>query len=395
MKKILKYSSVLLSILTLAACASSNQSSEGKGSSSKFEVNVKEGMYILPRDEDADEKYLALKVEVKNKGNKKITFSANDVTLYNADDEKIAPVNVYDSKTKMKFIEYGEKVSKGKSASGYVVYEVDPDEEYNLRFAPSLYDDLDPVDPKDEVSLKVDPSKYEDPTSEATEIMKEYINAVYLDGEDTGGVSNVSTSEIGGVVTFLADDKKSDDDSSKSDEKDGKSSKQSQLANDLKEDRNTFIKEFMKEVGEEFYNYQASDAELRTFAEAYIKENAKRAKINYTIKSYYEDYAVVYVRPETIDLANLDMRALSRKYYDENKDRYDNDYTEARKAADKFILENAPSQFESTPLDTQDNMNREGYEISMTKKKGKWKIDTSSENYELESLARAFRGGLY
>lgn len=394
MKRMLKYSVGLLSIATLVACGSSNQSSEGTGSSSKFEVNVKEGLYILPRDEDADEKYLALKVEVKNKGDKKLTFSSNDVTLYNSDDEKIEPINVYDSNTKMNFLDYGEKISKGKSTSGYVVYEVNPDEEYNLRFTPALYDDMEPVDPKDEVSLKVDPSKYENSSDEVVEIMKEYINAVYLDGEDTGGVSNASTSATGGVVTFLNDDKKSEKDSSDSGEEKKKSSKESQLANDLKDDRSNFIKGFIKSVGDEFNYYQASDAELRTFAEAYIKENAKRAKISYTIKSYYEDYAVVYVRLETIDLANLDMTALSRKYYEENKDRYNNDYTEARKAADKFILENAPSQFKDTPLDTQDNMDREGYEIAMTKKKGKWKVDTSSENYQLTQLARAFQGGL-
>lgn len=52
-----------------------------------------------------------------------------------------------------------------------------------------------------------------------------------------------------------------------------------------------------------------------------------------------------------------------------------------------------PSQFESIPLDTPDHMDREGFEIKMTKKDGKWTIDTSSRNYELNSLSRAFRGG--
>ena len=40
------------------------------------------------------------------------------------------------------------------------------------------------------------------------------------------------------------------------------------------------------------------------------------------------------------------------------------------KAGEKYILENAPSQFDSTPLDTSDNMQKEGYEIKMTKKDG-------------------------
>lgn len=96
------------------------------------------------------------------------------------------------------------------------------------------------------------------------------------------------------------------------------------------------------------------------------------------MKTYLPDYAVVYVRPETIDLDNLNVYELSRKFYEENKGKYSN-YSEAMKAGEKYILENAPSQFDSTPLDTSDNMKKEGYEIKMTKKDGKWTIDTSSK----------------
>jgi len=111
------------------------------------------------------------------------------------------------------------------------------------------------------------------------------------------------------------------------------------------------------------------------------------------VKTYLPDYAVVYVRPETIDLDNLNVYELSRKFYEENKGKYSN-YSEAMKAGEKYILENAPSQFDSTPLDTSDNMKKEGYEIKMTKKDGKWTIDTSSKNYELKDMARTFRGGI-
>ena len=86
------------------------------------------------------------------------------------------------------------------------------------------------------------------------------------------------------------------------------------------------------------------------------------------------------------DLDNLNVYELSRKFYEENKGKYSN-YSEAMKAGEKYILENAPSQFDSTPLDTSDNMKKEGYEIKMTKKDGKWTIDTSSKNYELKDMA--------
>ncbi|WP_223330841.1 DUF5105 domain-containing protein, partial [Streptococcus mitis] len=153
------------------------------------------------------------------------------------------------------------------------------------------------------------------------------------------------------------------------------------------------LKKFTESFGKSFYNYKPSDSELRTFAEGYIKANAKRAKVEYKVKTYLPDYAVIYVRPETIDLDNLNVFELSRKFYEENKGKYGN-YSEAMKAGEKYILENAPSQFESTPLDTSDSMRKEGYEIKMSKKDGKWTIDTSSKNYDLNDMARTFRGGI-
>ena len=51
------------------------------------------------------------------------------------------------------------------------------------------------------------------------------------------------------------------------------------------------------------------------------------------MKTYLPDYAVVYVRPETIDLDNLNVYELSRKFYEENKGKYSN-YLEAMKAGE-------------------------------------------------------------
>ena len=210
--------------------------------------------------------------------------------------------------------------------------------------------------------------------------MKKYVDAVYLNGESSGGGTNLSTSDNKAQVVSLADDKKSSDGDA-------------EFTNDVKADREEFIKKFVESFGKGFYNYKPSDAELRTFAEAYIKANSKRAKIDYKVKTYLPDYAVIYVRPETIDLDNLNVYELSRKFYDENKGKYSN-YSEAMKAGEKYILENAPSQFESTPLDTSNSMRKEGYEIKMTKKDGKWTVDTSSKNYDLKDMARTFRGGI-
>ena len=324
--------------------------------------------------------------------------------LYNEKDEKVEPIQIYESDSKTKFMSYGDSISKGKSVAGYVVYEVDKDAKYELHFAPSFYDDVkENQKGKNDVAIKVDPSQYEDNIDEAKEAMKKYVDAVYLDGENTGGASNVSftndKTQIVALEDKKSDNKKSDD--KKSEEKkddnkseDKKSSKDSDvITNDVKVDREEFIKKFIESFGKGFYNYKPSDSELRTFAEAYIKANAKRAKVDYKVKTYLPDYAVIYVRPETIDLDNLNVHELSRKFYEENKGKYSS-YSEAMKAGEKYILENAPSQFDSTPLDTSDNMQKEGYEIKMTKKDGKWTIDTSSKNYNLKDMARTFRGGI-
>ena len=411
MKKVLKHSALVLTALALVACGNSKKASDnGTASNSNFEVSVKDGMYVLPKDEDSSSHYLALQVEIKNNRDKQFSFTSQDITLYNEKDEKVEPIQIYESDSKTKFMSYGDSLSKGKSVAGYVVYEVDKDAKYELHFAPSFYDDVkENKKGKNDVAIKVDPSQYEDTIDEAKEAMKKYVDAVYLDGENTGGASNVSFTDDKTQIVALedkksdnkkSDDKKSDDkksDDKKSDDKksdDKKSSNDSDLiTNDVKADREEFIKKFIESFGKGFYNYKPSDSELRTFVEAYIKANAKRAKVDYKVKTYLPDYAVVYVRPETIDLNNLNVHELSRKFYEENKGKYSS-YSEAMKAGEKYILENAPSQFDSTPLDTSDNMQKEGYEIKMTKKDGKWTIDTSSKNYNLKDMARTFRGGI-
>ena len=410
MKKVLKHSALVLTALALVACGNSKKASDnGTASNSNFEVSVKDGMYVLPKDEDSNSHYLALQVEIKNNRDKQFSFTSHDITLYNEKDEKVEPIQIYESDSKTKFMSYGDSLSKGKSVAGYVVYEVDKDAKYELHFAPSFYDDVkENKKGKNDVAIKVDPTQYEDTIDEAKEAMKKYVDAVYLDGENTGGASNVSftndKTQIVALEDKKSDNKKSDDkkseekkDDNKSEDKksdDKKSSNDSDvITNDVKADREEFIKKFIESFGKGFYNYKPSDSELRTFAEAYIKANAKRAKVDYKVKTYLPDYAVIYVRPETIDLDNLNVHELSRKFYDENKGKYSS-YSEAMKAGEKYILENAPSQFDSTPLDTSDNMQKEGYEIKMTKKDGKWTIDTSSKNYNLKDMARTFRGGI-
>ena len=140
MKKILKHSALLVSALALVACGSTKKASDnGTASNSNFEVSVKDGMFVLPKDEDSSSSYLALQVEIKNNRDKKFSFTSRDITLYNEKDEKLEPIQIYESDSKTKFMSYGDSISKGKSVAGYVVYEVDKYAKYELHFAPSFY----------------------------------------------------------------------------------------------------------------------------------------------------------------------------------------------------------------------------------------------------------------
>ena len=176
MKKILRNIAFLVAIFALAACGASKKSDNQAGSN-EVDIKIKSGTYIVPRDESTDSKYLALKLEIKNKSKEKLSISAGDVTLYDSEGEKISAVNVYDSAEKFKTIGY-EDLSKDKTVSRYVVFEVDPDEKYELHYAPKFMDSL-AKDRKD-IEISVSPSKYEDNTDAVADLAKEYVNKVFL-----------------------------------------------------------------------------------------------------------------------------------------------------------------------------------------------------------------------
>lgn len=308
------------------------------------------------------------------------------IILNNSDDEKIKPLNVYDSNDKFKTMSF-EQVSKNKSISGYVVFEVDSKEKYELHYSP-LYTDIDAKE-KEDVTIKVDAAKYPDNVEKIEDLAKQYVDQVFLNGADSANAGNVSNNNPNSAtLTPLADkkdDKKKNKDADKGDE--------FVLGGDLAKAKSDFTKAFTTQFGEEFTYYKPSEAELRTFVDAYAKANAKRAKISYQVKSFFPESAIVYVRPETIGLENIRTYDLISKFADEHKADYSN-YNDAYSAAEKYILEQAPSQFDSIPLVTSKYMENEGYELKLVKKNGKWVVDTS-DSIGYKSLVRAFSGNSY
>ena len=387
MQKVFRYLFLSVLVVFLTGCSFTKKASEnGISGNNDVDVKIKGGTYVLPNDESSDSKYLALNVEIKNKSDKKLRLSEGDITLYNSDDEKIKPLNVYDSNDKFKTMSF-EQVSKNKSISGYVVFEVDSKEKYELHYSP-LYTDIDAKE-KEDVTIKVDAAKYPDNVEKIEDLAKQYVDQVFLNGADSANAGNVSNNNPNSAtLTPLADkkdDKKKNKDADKGDE--------FVLGGDLAKAKSDFTKAFTTQFGEEFTYYKPSEAELRTFVDAYAKANAKRAKISYQVKSFFPESAIVYVRPETIGLENIRTYDLISKFADEHKADYSN-YNDAYSAAEKYILEQAPSQFDSIPLVTSKYMENEGYELKLVKKNGKWVVDTS-DSIGYKSLVRAFSGNSY
>ena len=387
MQKVFRYLFLSVLVVFLTGCSFTKKASEnGVSGNNDVDVKIKGGTYVLPNDESSDSKYLALNVEIKNKSDKKLRLSEGDITLYNSDDEKIKPLNVYDSNDKFKTMSF-EQVSKNKSISGYVVFEVDSKEKYELHYSP-LYTDIDAKE-KEDVTIKVDAAKYPDNVEKIEDLAKQYVDQVFLNGADSANAGNVSNNNPNSAtLTPLADkkdDKKKNKDADKGDE--------FVLGGDLAKAKSDFTKAFTTQFGEEFTYYKPSEAELRTFVDAYAKANAKRAKISYQVKSFFPESAIVYVRPETIGLENIRTYDLISKFADEHKADYSN-YNDAYSAAEKYILEQAPSQFDSIPLVTSKYMENEGYELKLVKKNGKWVVDTSA-SIGYKSLVRAFSGNSY
>ena len=388
MQKVFRYLFLSVLVVFLTGCSFTKKASEnGVSGNNDVDVKIKGGTYVLPNDESSDSKYLALNVEIKNKSDKKLRLSEGDITLYNSDDEKIKPLNVYDSNDKFKTMSF-EQVSKNKSISGYVVFEVDSKEKYELHYSP-LYTDIDAKE-KEDVTIKVDAAKYPDNVEKIEDLAKQYVDQVFLNGADSANAGNVSNNNPNSATVTPLADKKED---KKKKDKDADKGDEFVLGGDLAKAKSDFTKAFTTQFGEEFTYYKPSEAELRTFVDAYAKANAKRAKISYQVKSFFPESAIVYVRPETIGLENIRTYDLISKFADEHKADYSN-YNDAYSAAEKYILEQAPSQFDSIPLVTSKYMENEGYELKLVKKNGKWVVDTS-DSIGYKSLVRAFSGNSY
>lgn len=351
----------LCSVFMLGACGASgngngytNQNKE-TASNKLASIEIEDGTYVVPEGETPTEDtgYLALNIKIKNTGKDTLSISTDDINLYDEDDNKISQVNDYTDSESFKKLKY-ESLSGDKNTTGYVIFKVDKEKKYELHYAPMSYSD----EKQKDIQLDVVAKDYKDNSSDVTKLTEEFVNAVFLN-------------------------KKSEETNKN-------------LANNLEEEHNSFNKTFSQSFGKEFTYYKPSEAELMTAIDAFEATNAKKAKTSYSIKSFYPEEATVYVKTETIHFDSLDTDTIIEDFVNKNEGKY-SDYDKAQSDAEKYLLEQLPTKYESASVNTNDSSIGEGYEVHLTKKDDKWTIDTSdsSKNYAFNSLKQAFMGDLY
>lgn len=370
MKKFRVFSGLILLsslLLTMTACSGGSgekkeDKKENAAQTSKVELSVEGGSYIIPNDEKIDDEngFLALDIKIKNKSKDKLDVSSNDFALYDEDGKKVSSEHVYDSNDNFKVMS-SESLSEDKSFTEPLVFEVNKNAKYELHYKPMYYSDEE----KDEgVELKLNTKDYTDDTKAVQALMSQYITKVFYGSDEVK-------------------------------EEDKKAAGKLELANDTDQESKTFKEDSINALKDSFSNYEPSTAELEKVITQIQKTNAEKGKVTYTFKEFFPDSAVIYVRPELVLLDDVDTKAITEKFVEDNKGKY-SDYTSARRDAEKYLLQELPTKITEAPLNTDKNMNGEGYQVKLEKKDGKWEINSANEsrNYYFKSMKETFRGGL-
>lgn len=360
MKKVSTAGLILGTVLLLGACGNSDKGSVTKpaAEAGSTAVKIKSGSYVLEEGDKAGDGtgYLALEVSVKNISKNSIDLSSQDFSLYDKDDDKISEKNIYSEDDSFRSFD-GTSLSKGKSVDGYIVFPVEKEQKYELHFKPILQSD----EKSKEITLKVDASKYHDDTENIKKLAEQYVSQVFLNKTTAADKEN-----------------------------------KLKLNNDLGKEHNDFNQQFSARLKKEFTEYVPSDAELGKAVESFETANQKKAKINYTIDQLFPNEATVNVLPEMITFDGIDTDSIITQFVNENEGKYD-DYEKASIDAEKYLLQQLPSKFDSATTSQPSDMSGEGYKINLTQKDGKWIVDSSKSdsNYDYQALVSSFMGGLY
>lgn len=369
MKKMKRFSGlVLLSslLLFLGACsggeAKKEEKKENSAQSSRVELSIENGSYIVPNGKSVDDStgFLALDIKVKNKSKDKLDVTSNDFSLYDEDGKKVSSERVYDSNDNFKVMG-SESLSEDKSLTEPLVFEVKKDAKYELHYKPLYFSEEE----KDEgVELSLNTKDYSDESKAVQALVEQYVTKVFYGSDEVSEENKKAAGKL-------------------------------ELANDLGQERNTFREESIQALKGVFTHYEPATAELEKVIDQIQKTNIEKGNVTYKFKEFFPESAIIFVRPEMVLLDDVDTKAIVEKFVEENKGQY-TDYTSVQRDAEKFLLQELPEKINETQVNTDKNMNGEGYQVKLEKKDGKWEIHSANEsrNYYFKSMKETFRGGL-
>lgn len=368
---------VLTTVLLLNGCSTKESEKDTKGeavSNDFVSVEVVGGEYILDEENMATEEegYLALNIRLENKSKESLDVYENDFSLYDSDGNQVASKRVYAEENAGLKEFSASSLSGKKSTNGYIVFNVDKGQEYELHYQPAYYTDQTKAK---EIEVKIDTSKFSDDATAIQQLTQRYIEEVFLgktaDTSDTS--DSTDQSETHGDSRLF-------------------------LTNDLSTEHEAFNETFTKLIKDDLFSYyEPSAAEIEKIVEAYEKANQENGKVTYTISSLYPKQAIVYVKPELINFYDVDVNSIDDEFTDANRGKYTSaDYDKIYTDAEKYRAQKLPEVLSNTENTSSES--GDGYRIILVKTtEGKWSVDSSdsTENYDFSSLKEVFMGGLY
>lgn len=340
---------VVLSLALLVGCGGAEDKgkesvkADSKASSDSAKVEIKSGMYaIIPDVSEEDLSTIGLKIDITNTGKEKLFIMSDDFVLYEkGENEKIKPEDVYNDE--LDTIE-GESLSKDKSVSGTIFYNIDPKKEYKL-----VYEAKDAAGEGNDVELELDLAKYED-SQKAFDESKKAADA-FID------------------VQFLG---KENDDYAKL------------VGNDQAETKAEVAKQYKNENEDYLFSeVDLSDEDYQKCFDKFTSTQGKRAKITKTLVAQYEDEAIVNIEIEE-GLSNESIRELENDYTEDYMDStgdYDGVY--------EYGYSKYPEILEKSELKSDNNE----LNLTLVKKDGKWNADLKDN--ENENVVSSLLGGIY
>ena len=178
MKKIFKWTLFAVATLSLVACgttaqktnsqqAKTEKAAKSSASDGQVEVSLKGGQYIKPPvlNDSEDGTYLALQLEFKNVAKESINVSDSDITIYDADNNKVKlQSGIYDQTEAFQLLK-SDQLAKDKKLTGYIVFPVEKGKKYEVQYERKTYSSDKKSKP---LKFAVDSSQYEDKVEAST-----------------------------------------------------------------------------------------------------------------------------------------------------------------------------------------------------------------------------------